>query len=364
MQMRRPVLAALALVVATALVGCGGGGAAGAGPSTSGAPSAPAATAPAGFELDSGNSAELTVKSTGSGAAVPTGEATAAVYVPAGAAADGAVWTITPLVKAPSGVKKPLTPGVYVDTSKARPSKPCLIGFMLPGKAPKNATIVKISEDGASTQIIPTARLTRDGHTLLTAAVDGFSSYTTSEEEKAAVDKAFVERAKARGKEVDFTIKVSGSETQKVEGWTFDYDFDMFASGGGVDVGGPYKGYATLAIKGNYKGPASIVKSYGKISGVGRDSSLQFNIIDVALTDLLTGASVEAPVGGQGKMNMKGMASLNMAASGPTASAKYSKHNIEGSDPVPFDIRIKGDDVQVEIPNVGIFPGKILRTTK
>jgi len=25
---------------------------------------------------------------------------------------------------------------------------------------------------------------------------------------------------------------------------------------------------------------------------------------------------------------------------------------------------ITGEDVQVEIPNVGIFPGKILRTTK
>ncbi len=304
------------------------------------------------------------MKSTGSGAAVPSGEATAAVYVPAGAAPDGAVWTLTPLTTAPSGVKKPLTPGVYVDTSKAPPSKPCLIGFSLPGKAPKNATIVKVSEDGASTQIVPTARLTRDGRTLLTAAVDGFSMYTTAEEDKAAIDKAFVERAKARGKEVDFTIKVSGSETQKAEGWTFDYDFDMFASGGGVDVGGFYDGYATLGIKGNYKGPASIVKSYGKISGSGRDSKLRFVIIDVPLTDLLTGESVENPVGGSGKMNMKGMASLNMAAKGPTASAKYSKHNIEGSDPVPFTILIKGEDVQVEIPNVGIFPGKILRTTK
>ncbi len=150
---------------------------------------------PAVFEIDSSNSAELTVKSTGSGAAVPSGEATAAVYVPAGAAADGAVWTLTPLTTAPSGVKKPLTPGVYVDTSKAPPSKPCLIGFSLPGKAPKNATIVKVSEDGASTQIVPTARLTRDGRTLLTAAVDGFSMYTTAEEDKAA-DRQGVRRAR------------------------------------------------------------------------------------------------------------------------------------------------------------------------
>ncbi len=138
----------------------------------------------------------------------------------------------------------------------------------------------------------------------------------------------------------------------------------MFASGGGVDVGGFYNGYATLGIKGNYKGPASIVKSYGKISGIGAGLEAQVHHHRRAADGSAHRESVENPVGGSGKMNMKGMASLNMAASGPTASAKYSKHNIEGSDPVPFTILIKGEDVQVEIPNVGIFPGKILRTTK
>ncbi len=29
-----------------------------------------------------------------------------------------------------------------------------------------------------------------------------------------------------------------------------------------------------------------------------------------------------------------------------------------------FQMLIVGEDVQVEIPDVGIFPGKILRTTK
>jgi hypothetical protein len=287
------------------------------------------------------------------------------VLVPAGAAADGAVWTLTPLVEAPSGVKKPLSTGVYVDTSKAPPSKPCIIGFALPGNAPKNATIVRVSEDGQSTEIVPTNRITTGGRTLLTAAVDGFSPYTTSEEDKAAIDKAFVDRAKALGKQVDFTIKAGGKETQTNQGWTFDYEFDMFASGGGVDVGGLYKGNAMLFVDGKYKGPASIVKSFGKVSGTGRDQKLQFWIVDSPVVSLLTGEPVGEPlVGGAGTMNFKGTGSLDIAAIGPTVRGRYNKNNVKGSGGVPFTILVNGDDVQVEIPKVGIFPGKILRTTK
>jgi hypothetical protein len=60
---------------------------------------------------------------------------------------------------------------------------------------------------------------------------------------------------------------------------------------------------------------------------------------------------------------MKGMASLGIVAVGPTASGSYNK-SVKAGDPVPFTILVKGEDVQIEIPEVGIFPGKILRTTK
>jgi hypothetical protein len=367
MRSSRLVAAFLAVACAVALIaGCSGGSGGGAAGTkgAGGASSAPAGV-PAVFKTDPAAAARLTVGSSGGGAAVRLGEATAAVLVPAGAAADGAVWTITPLTEAPSGVKKPLSTGVYVDASSAPPSKPCLIGFALPGNAPKNATIVRISDDGKSTEIVPTNRITAGGRTLLTASVDGFSPYTTSEEDKAAIDKAFVDRAKARGKQVDFTIKAGGKEAQTNEGWTFNYEFDLFASGGGVDVGGLYKGHAMLSVDGKYKGPASIVKSFGKLSGIGRDQNLQFWIVDASLADLLTGESVGDPtVAGAGTMNLKGMGSLDISAVGPTARGRYNKNNVKGSGGVPFTILVNGDDVQIEIPKVGIFPGKILRTTK
>jgi hypothetical protein len=357
----RALVTSALLLVALSLGGCSG--------STPGVPSGSGASAPAvpaAFKADPSKGADLKIDATGGGVAVHSGEATVAVYVPAGAAKAGATWRVTPLTAAPVGAKKALCPGVYVDTTGGEPGKPCAIGFAIPGTATANATIVRLSDDGKTSEIVASDRLVYGGSTLLTAYVDGFSAYTTSEEDQAAIDKAFVDRASARGQQVDWTIKAGGKETQTVEGWTFNYEFDLFASGGGVDKGGVYKGHASMLMDGTYKGPASIVKSMGKIKGSGRDQNLSFIIIEASLADLLTGASVGDPiVGGAGTMNLEGLASLDIKATAPNVSGQYNSGDVSAKDGVPFLVKVTtGEDVQIEVPRVGIFPGKILRTTK
>jgi len=352
---RMTALSCLAIVLALTASACTPKG-----PGSTGGAATPAV--PSVFKSDATKAAKLTVAAAGGGVAVHSGESTVAVWVPTGAAAAGAVWSVTPLTEAPKGVKKPLCPGIYVDTAGKKPTQPCLIAFALPGKAPEGATIVKIAEDGASTQIVGTQRIERDGQTWLIADVDGFSPYTTSEEDKAAADQAFQDRAKARGKQVDWTIKVGGNETQTKEGWTFKYELDLFASGGGAGQGGVYKGHSSLSLDGSYKGPASIVKSFGKVSGIGRDQSLTFVMVDPALASLITGES--DPTTGSGSMKLDGMGSFSATAIAPNVSGHVDKKNVKSSGGVPFTIVVKGEDVQVEVPNVGIFPGKILRTTK
>lgn len=357
MTVRRTVLVALASVV-LAGTACGGT------TSGPGGGTREVREVPPAFSADPANGADLAVTASGGSAVVRSGDATAAVAVPAGAAAEGANWRVTPLSAAPAGVGKPLCPGIYVDTADAEPQQPCAVGFALPGRAPEGATIVRIAEDGSGSVIVPTTRLEGDGMTLLTASVEGFSAYSTSEEDRAAIDKAFVERAKARGKQVDWTIKAGGTETQTNEGWTFVYEFDMFASGADIGQGGRYKGRAMLSVKGDYRGPASIVKTFGKVEGTGRDDALAFEMIDVTLASLLTGESVGPFVSGEGVMRLKGLASLNILAIAPGAKGQYDEQGAQASDSVPFTVLVKGEDVQVEIPGVGIFPGKILRTTR
>jgi len=319
---------------------------------------------PAAFVAADGG-ADLAITAEGAGVAVRSGDATAAVYVPAGAAKAGETWHITPLKTAPAGATKALCPGVYVDTAGADPTAPCSIGFSLPGTASPDACIVKLAEDGTIAEVMATTRVQSGGNTLLTAYVDGFSPYTTAEEDAAARDQAFVDRAKAKGQQVDWTIKAGGTETQTNEGWTFEYELDFFASGGGEGMGGFYNGHGYLSIEGKYKEDLGIVQGLGKISGIGRDDKLRFTICDAVLADLLTGESVGEPViAGAGVMNAKGMGSLNISAVAPNVKGQYDKNNVQGADAVPFTIKVTGEDVQIEIPNVGIFPGKILRTTK
>lgn len=328
-------------------------------------PGAPGGAAvPSAFTADSAKAVKLEVAATGGGVSLRTGEATAGIAVPAGAADAGAVWSVVPLTQAPAGVKKPLCPGVFVDTAGKEPKSPCSIGFAIPGTASPDATIVRISDDG-KVQVVATDRITVNGRTVLTASVDGFSAYTTSEEDAAARDQAFVDRAKKRGKAVDWTIKVVGSEQKRVEGWTFDYQLDMFASGGGVEQAGTYKGHASLSLDGKYDKTISIIKGFGTVNGIGRDQSLTFTMIDPSLAYLSgSGAPDDPQVDGFGTMKLEGMSSIDISAVGPTAKGHYNKNNVKGSGGVPFTLAVKGEDVQVEIANIGIFPGKILRTSK
>jgi hypothetical protein len=352
----------VAFALALGTVGCDGGGGGGeAGPTS-------AENLPSHFEVDTDATVELAVTADGGGAGVATGDAYAAVYVPPGAAADGAAWKVTPLTEAPEGVEFPLCPGVYVDTAGAEPTDWCSIGFSLPGTASPNATIVRLAEDGTVAEVVATSRLDYGDRTFLTAYVDGFSPYTTSEEDQAARDQAWVEQAQAKGQRPDWTIKVIGSETQDISGWSFQYDLDMFASGGGIQQAGTYKGHAMMSVAGEYKDTTAVpyYQTFGSINAVGRDQALTFTMIDPPLASLLTGESEGGPVTGSGTMVLEGMGDLNLTAEGSQGEkADVSEQDIQSTDPVEFTIKVTTfEDVQVEIEGAGIFPGKILRTAQ
>lgn len=344
------------------LTACKTGGAANAGKSGSKSTEPPKT-----FKTDDKGVSGFQVTAEGGGAYVSMGDAVAAVYVPAGAAAPDAEWRVVPLAEAPKGVESPLCPGVWVDTKGDEPTDWCSIGFSLPGTAPEDATIVKLADDGTVEQVIATDRLDYGDRTFLTAYVQGFSAYTTSEEDQEARDQAAVDRAKAKGQQPDWTIKVIGSETQNIQGWTFNYELDMFASGGGIGKGGTYKGTAMLSVDGKYDdqgATAPYFTAVGEINGIGRDQNLTFSMIDPPLASLLTGAGGDMPFA-EGVMNLEGMANLNIEAFGMQGEHGQANEQAQSTDPVAFTLTAPTfEDVQVEIENVGIFPGKILRTSK
>jgi hypothetical protein len=342
-------------------LGCKGGSGPG------GSDGGPASDVPKAFKVDAAAAKELAITAEGGGVGLSTGDAYAAVSVPAGAAAAGTTWKVTPLAEAPGGVEKPLCPGVYVDVAGSEPTTWCAIGFSLPGTASPDATIVKLADDGTVAEIIPTDRMDYGGRTFLTAYVDSFSPYTTAEEDAAERDKAFQERAKKWGKQVDWTIKVIGSETKENQGWKFTFDLDMFASGGSVGMGGTYKGHALLSMTGKYEQSFGVIQGLGDVSGGIRDQDLTFVIVDHGIVSLLTGKEEEANpmVSAYGYISGDGYGNLNAYATGPTASGEYHSGPTSSSEPMPFELKVTtGEDVQVEIKDVGIFPGKILRTAK
>ena len=350
----------LALLLGT--VACDGGGGDEGGGETA------TTDTPDGFVADDESAVELAVTADGGGAGVSTGDAYAAVFVPAGAAEDGATWTVTPLTEAPEGVEYPLCPGVYVDTQGDDPTDWCSIGFSLPGEASPNATIVRLADDGTVAEVVATSRMDYGGRTFLTADVQGFSPYTTAEEDQEARDQAWTEQAKKKGQTPDWTIKVIGTETQENQGWTFDYELDMFASGGGMGKGGTYKGHAMLDMTGTYDDAGATSPFFtttGAVNAIGRDQALTFQMIDSDLANLLTGGDDVMPCA-TGVMNLEGMGDLNIEAFGVQGEhGQVGEQDVQTAGGVAFTLKVTTfEDVQVEIENVGIFPGKILRTAQ
>jgi hypothetical protein len=349
------VLSAMLLAVSVSLAGCAAAG--------GGSASGKAASA---FALDTAKTVDVHVGPKGAGTVLGTGSGKAAIWVRGGAAPE-ATWKVTPIAKAPEGSKGILVPGVYVDTAGAKPTGTCSVGFLLPGPLPKGATVVKYAEDGSSWTPVPSVIVTASASRIVVAEVDGFSAYGLGDGGDGAAGGGAAAGGAASGKQVDWTIKVVGDETQEAQGWKFKYDLDLFASGGGVGQGGTYRGHGQVVMVGTYdKTLGGIIKSLGDIKATARDDSLSFTVCDAPLADLLTGNSVDSEDGvlrGSGIFHGKTQGTLAISATGPTASGKVDK-TANGDSPVPFTIEIAGEDVKVEIANMGIFGGKILRTEK
>lgn len=353
MPRNRVFIVMIALVLVLGAIGCDGVGG-----STGGAKGA----------LDESNAVEFAVAEDGGGVGVSTGDAYAAVYVPAGAAKAGSTWTVTPLAELPAGVDTALCPGISVDTGDAEPTDWCTIGFSLPTTASPDATIVKLADDGTVAEVIATSRMDYGGRTFLTADVQGFSKYTTAEEDQEARDQAWVDQAKKKGQKPDWTIKVIGDETQENQGWTFTFSLDLFASGGGVRTGGMYKGHAMLDMEGTFDdagATAPFFTTSGTVNAIGRDQNLTFSMIDSDMASLLTGSDDVMPCA-TGAMNLEGMGDLNIEAFGIQGEhGQVNTQDQAATSPVAFTLKVTTfEDVQVEIENVGIFPGKILRTAQ
>lgn len=359
MTIRRLTVALLACALTLGAAGCN--------TSTGGGAKSKAGEVPKAFEVERKAAKELAITADGGGTGLSTGEAYAAVYVPAGAAPDGAKWTVTPLAEAPKGVDA-LCPGIWVDTAGETPTGWCSVGFSLPGTVSPNATIVKLAEDGTVAEVVATTRMDYGGRTFLTAYVQGFSGYTTAEEDQEARDKAFTDQAKAKGQMPDWTIKVIGTETQDIQGWKFNYALDMFASGGGIGKGGQYTGHAMLTVDGTYDDAGAYAPYFttaGAINAIGRDQALTFTMIDPPLASLLTGTGGDMPFA-EGTMNLEGMGDFSISAEGMQGEkGGVDKQDIQSTDAVAFTLKVTTfEDVQVEIEGAGIFPGKILRTAQ
>lgn len=372
------LLFAALLAAAVALAGCtppatpgpaatasANGSAAGASPGTSATASA---STPSGLDLDEAAGADLLVTADGGRVAVRSGDWTALVAVPRGAAADGARWRVVPLRAAPDGIPDALGPGVYVDEAGQPPTGDCVIAFTTTGAADPDAAIYRLAEDGASAELVATDRRQTDAGTILMAEVSGFSSYGVGTATKAARAKAKQQRKKQQ--QGHYVISVHDKVTFTVQDWKFRASLDMNLAGGGATHGGSYKGVATLVFTGKYtKNLGGVIQGLGNIKWSGKGSTTALLFGDLGpLGPLLPLDDQDLPylmemddVGGYGSFVIKGSGSLNMLAKAPAGTYRAPGIPVKDGVKMPFRISVSGENVTVEIANLGEFSGHLTK---
>jgi len=357
------------LVAVLPLAGCtpqaAGGSPTPAAPSSTGtvsASSVPTAVDPPGIELDRAAAAPLAIGADGGRAAVTTGSWTAMVAVPAGAAAAGATWSLIPLRSAPAGIPDALAPGVYVDEAGQPPTGDCLIAFRTEGKADPDATIVRLSADGSSAELVATDRQQGVASTLLIAEVSGFSSYGVGKGSAAARDKAKKDRQKQRRSH--YAISVHDKVAFTVQDWKFSATLDMNLAGGGSTLGGNYKGPATLVFKGRYDKSLGVVQGIGDINWSGKGKATAYLYGDLAPLMPLEDNGLKyylEDVDGYGSFTIKGSGALDMLARAPAGSYKAPGIKVKDGVQLPYRIGVTGTRVTIEIANLGEFSGDLVK---
>lgn len=370
----RSLLAAM-LVAAVALAGCTPpvtpgpattASASGSAPGASPGPATPSASTPPGLDLDEAAGADLLVTADGGRVAVRSGDWTALVAVPGGAAAEGARWRVVPLRTAPSGIPDALAPGVYVDEAGQSPSGDCVIAFTTTGPADADAAIYRLAGDGASAQLVATDRRQTSAGTILMAEVSGFSSYGVGKATKAARDKAKQQRKKQQ--KGHYAISVHDKVSFTVQDWKFRASLDMNLAGGGSTFGGSYKGVATLVFTGKYtKNLGGVIKGIGNINWSGKGTTTAYLFGDLGpLAPLLPLEEEDLPylmedVSGHGSFVIKGSGSLDMLAKAPAGTYQAPGIPVKDGVKVPFLINVTGEKVTVEVANLGEFSGHLTK---
>jgi len=316
---------------------------------------------PPGVALDRAAARPLAIGAEGGRAAVPSGDWTAMVAVPAGSAAAGVTWSLIPLREAPAGIPGALAPGVYVDEAGHPPTGDCLIAFRSEGKADPDATIFRLLSDGTSSELVATNRQEGEKSTLLLAEVSGFSSYGVGKGSAAARDKAKRERKKQQ--KSHYAISVHDKVSFEVQDWKFSATLDMNLAGAGSTSGGNYKGPATLVFTGKYnKVLGGIVQGIGKINWKGKGNATAYLFGDLAplvpLDDNDLPYRME-DVSGFGSFTIKGAGALDALARAPAGTYKAPGIPVKDGVKMPFRINVTGGKVTVEIANLGEFSGNL-----
>ena len=341
-------------------------------PSAPGATSRTAATAgsaaspvePPGLDLDRSAAAALAIGADGGRVAVTSGTWTAIVAVPAGAAAAGATWSVVPLRTAPVGVPEALAPGVYVDEAGQPPTGDCLIAFATPGKADPDATIVKLSADGTSAELVATERRQTASRTILLAEVSGFSSYGVGKGSAAARDQA--KKNRKQQKPSHYVISVHDKASFDVGDWKFSARLDLDLAGTSPGLAGNYKGNATLLITGKYnKTLGGVIKSIGDITVKGKGGAEAY-LVGGDLAPLVPLDDADLPylmdeVDGVGSFTIKSSGSLDMLAKAPAGTYKAPGTKVKNGVRMPYLINLNGTKVTVEIANLGEFSGNLVK---
>lgn len=256
-----------------------------------------------------------------------------------------ATLVVAPIKKAPLEDGNLIAKGFSLEekgTGKGPSLKlPAMLSFAIKGIVPKTASIVKYSENDTGYEVIPTTIVTKDGTTMLSAAVSGFSKYGVRSITPQAQRNAAKKQSAAR----KWVITVNDTYSLNNGPMKTKITLNFKATSVSGTIHGAYKGKASAKVQ------QDMTAAGGKASvpTVSQDNNVSFNVdAGDALAPL---ESQDQPSTSPEGPDWAATGNLNMFASGKAdvTVPRYSGQSAINPEqaPVPFEINITGRNVVI-----------------
>lgn len=333
------------------------------------------------ISLDKERAQTITVTgSEGAGFEIQSGDTKASIIVLPGTFPSGTDITVTPLSKDDGLMGKGLSAAFSI-TAKGgdtliQPSMPVFATFETSKELPDSVCLVAYNDGENKGRAIKSRIVKENGSNYVIAELNHLTIFRIGDRDDGYV---IVPPPEPKGEWKEWRFVVNGPPKkfymEDNEVWDFEAAIDMTAVNKGGSIGGTYTGQLDYTISGVVKegaiaGPAAAyLKLFGNLEGKS-SGPVEFTLMPKPwkndnINTVLKPGDPKVDVGewldGEGSVKLSGTASLDIGATGPNVSGRYTDQDAPAKEETyRINVLVSPRGITMQILGIGVWEGALV----